>query len=352
LLLLLGAMVNMKGEAWSASMTNMLYRDEVVFDRNTNYQHLTVTRRLLSSSQQSVYGFYINGRLQFSSNDEHIYHTMLVYPAMAVAEYKKKVLIIGGGDGLALRDVLRWNPQAVRLIDLDKAVVDFFSGRQDARNENRVREADDDLVPSVQQALLTLNGHAFADPRVTVQYGDAFVAIDTLLAKGEIYDVIIVDLPDPSHPDLNRLYSVNFYARLNQLLAGGGAMSVQSTSPYHARQAFLSIGSTIRASGFNHVDQYRENIPSFGEWGWTIATKQGKSARQRIAAMAKLPLDDDWISPGLLGAAFEFPAGFHDQAGSVKINTLGSQRIYQYHHQAWQQQQGIYLRRLPAVETD
>jgi len=247
---------------------------------------------------------------------------------------------------------LRWNPQEVRLIDLDKAVVDFFSGRQDAGDDNQAGEAEGDHLPSFQQALLNLNGHAFADPRVTVQYGDAFVEIDALLANGEIYDVIIVDLPDPSHPDLNRLYTVNFYERLNQLLAGGGAMAVQSTSPYHARKAFLGIGSTVGASGFKNVEQYRENIPSFGEWGWTIATKQGKSARERIEDMPTLPLDDDWVSTGLLGAAFEFPSGFHDQLGSVKINTLGSQRIYQYHHQAWQQQQGIYLRHLPTVETD
>ncbi|MDK1025385.1 MAG: polyamine aminopropyltransferase [Gammaproteobacteria bacterium] len=354
LLLLLAIAIEKKGEAWSASMTNMLYRDEVVFDRNTNYQHLTVTRRLVANRQQSILGFYINGRLQFSSNDEHIYHSMLVYPAMAVAEYKKKILIVGGGDGLALRDVLRWNPQEVRLIDLDKAVIDFFSGRQAASTDNRISEIEGDRasLPAFQQALLALNGHAFADPRVTVQYGDAFIEIDTLLGNGEIYDVIIVDLPDPSHPDLNRLYTVNFYARLNQLLAGGGAMSVQSTSPYHARKAFLSIGSTIKAAGFNHVEQYRENIPSFGEWGWTIATKQGKSARQRIAELPELPVDDGWTSLGLLRAAFEFPAGFHDGISGVKINTLGSQRIYQYHHQAWQQQQGVYLRPLPAGETD
>lgn len=354
LLLLLAVVVDKKGEAWSASMTNMLYRDEVVFDNNTNYQHLTVTRRLIASRQQTIYGFYINGRLQFSSNDEHIYHSMLVYPAMAIAEYKKKILIIGGGDGLALRDVLRWNPQEVRLIDLDKAVVDFFSGRRAATAANRMHEIEDGQVslPSFQQALLTLNNHAFADPRVTVQYGDAFVEINALLGNGEIYDVIIVDLPDPSHPDLNRLYTVNFYERLSQLLAGGGAMSVQSTSPYHARKAFLSIGSTVSAAGFNHVEQYRANIPSFGEWGWTIATKQGKSARERITGLSKLPLDDGWISLGLLGAAFEFPAGFHGGDSGVKINRLGSQQIYQYHHQAWQQQQGVYLRHLPAGETD
>jgi spermidine synthase len=330
LILILAFAVHRSGEDWASSMTNLLYRDQVVFDQNTPYQHLTITQRVLSGDIEPVYGFYINGRLQFSSHDEHIYHAMLVYPTMLVAERTEKILIIGGGDGLALRDVLKWDPTQVDVIDLDQQVIEFFSAEEGAN------------PPYYQRALWQLNERAFSDERVKLRYGDAFLEIDRLLEQGELYDVIIIDLPDPGHPDLNRLYSVNFYARLGHLLTGGGAMALQSTSPYHAKKAFLSIGRTVQEAGFRNVQQYRQNVPSFGEWGWTIATKLGQTPRQRISAIDELPLHDGWISKGLMLAAFEFPVGFFDDLDGIEINYLGSNRIYQYHQQAWQQEQGIY----------
>lgn len=330
IILLLALAVHRSGEDWVASMTNLIYLDQVVFDKNTQYQHLTITQRVLSGDIEPVYGFFINGRLQFSSHDEHIYHAMLVYPVMLIAEKREKILIIGGGDGLALRDVLKWQPRQVHLIDLDRQVIEFFSAKDGAN------------PPYYQRALWQLNERAFADDRVTLQVGDAFVEVDRLLQQGELYDVIIIDLPDPGHPDLNRLYSVNFYARLSHLLTGGGAMALQSTSPYHAKKAFLSIGLTVKQAGFQNVQQYRQNVPSFGEWGWTIATKMGRTPRRRISDIKQLPIPDGWISKGLMLAAFEFPTGFYDDLDTIEVNYLGTNRIYQYHQQAWQQDQGIY----------
>jgi len=329
-ILVLAFTVHRSGEEWAAGMTNLLYRDQVVFDQNTQYQHLTITQRVLSTDRDPVYGFFINGRLQFSSHDEHIYHSMLVYPAMLAAGKRENILIIGGGDGMAVRDVLRWQPLQVRVIDLDHQIVDFFT------------EKDGGNPPYFQRALWQLNERAFSDDRVKLQFGDAFVEIDRLLEKNDLYDVIIIDLPDPGHPDLNRLYSVNFYARLAHLLAGGGVMALQSTSPYHAKKAFLSIGLTVKEAGFRNVQQYRQNVPSFGEWGWTIATKVGRSPRQKISEINGLPIKDGWISKGLILAAFEFPVDFYDDLNSIEINYLGSNRMYNYHHQAWQQEQGVY----------
>ena len=330
LILVLALAVHQSGDDWTASMSNLLYQDKVVFDQNTQYQHLTITQRILSGDMDPVYGFYINGRLQFSSHDEHIYHAMLVYPTMLIAEKREKILIIGGGDGLALRDVLKWQPLHVDVIDLDQQVIEFFSARDGAN------------PPYYQRALWQLNERAFSDERVTVRFGDAFKEIDRLMEQGELFDVIIIDLPDPGHPDLNRLYSVNFYARLGHLLTGGGAMALQSTSPYHAKKAFLSIGLTVKEAGFANVQQYRQNVPSFGEWGWTISTKLGQSPRQRISAVTELPIRDGWISKGLMLAAFEFPISFFDGLGDIEINYLGTNTIYQYHQQAWQHEQGLY----------
>ena len=251
-----------KGADWAASTEDLLYRDQVLFRVNTDRQRLVVTERMMDPARPTVLSFYINGRIQFASNDEHIYHAMLTYPALAASARQEKILIIGGGDGLALRDVLRWQPKSVTLLDLDEDLVRLFR---------------DEAPGSVDNArLIEVNNRAFSDPRVETRFGDAFLTVDALLKSERVFDTIIVDLPDPSHPDLNKLYSARFYAKLSALLAGDGAMAVQSTSPYHAKNTFISIGKTIRHSGFYRVEQYHTNVPSFGEWGWTIAVKNGK----------------------------------------------------------------------------
>ena len=325
---LLALAVYQFGSDWTIRMTALLYEDPVVYNNASRYQSLTITERYLGSGNDPLYGFYINGRLQFSSNDEHIYHSMLVYPALSVADPQPKVLIVGGGDGLALRDVLQFEPESVTLIDLDQELVEFFSP---ASNMQHYRSA-----------LVQLNEQAFADSRVEVVIGDAFLEVDKLRDKAKNFDAIIVDLPDPSHPDLDRLYSSYFYQRLYDLLSANGVMAVQSTSPYHAKKAFISIGKTISAAGFPHVEQYRQNIPSFGEWGWTVASKQKTSTRQRLLAMKSLSTEHHWLTRDLAIASFEFPKDFF-QDDDVKINTLGTNQIYQYHSEAWKSELGLYL---------
>jgi len=327
-ILLLAIAVYQFGEDWSDDLTDLLYRDDVVFSHTSRYQNMTVTRRFISGEKEPLYGFFLNGRLQFSSNDETIYHGMLVYPAMLAAEKVSNVLIIGGGDGLALRDVLKFEPESVTLIDLDRELVEFFT-------------AAEEQLPVYRQALVDLNEHAFSDQRVEVIFGDAFVEVDRLLARISFYDVILVDLPDPSHPDLNRLYSDHFYKRLNLLLASNGILAVQSTSPYHAKKAFISIGKTLSLSNFNHVEQYRQNIPSFGEWGWSIASKQVQSPRVKLQRQEIL-VDHPWLTRDLIIASFEFPRDFFAEADDIEANKLGTNRIYRYHTEAWQKELGIY----------
>jgi len=108
-------------------MEDMLYQDKVIYRMNTKYQHITITERTMDPAKPPVLTLYINGRTQFASNDEHIYHSMLTYPAMAASARHEKILIVGGGDGLALRNVLQWNPEKVTLLDLDEQVIQFFS---------------------------------------------------------------------------------------------------------------------------------------------------------------------------------------------------------------------------------
>jgi len=317
------------GNQWLNQMNNLLYLDKVVYNDKTRYQQVTLTERNMGFNNAPVISFYLNGRLQFSSSDEHIYHGYLVSPVLAASARQERVLIIGGGDGLALRDVLKWQPKQVTLIDLDAELIDLFTHPK--------KHFDESLAKKVRH----LTQGSLTDPRVNVIAADAFIAIDDLLAKQQSFDAIIVDLPDPSHPDLNKLYSVNFYARLRQLLSGDGLMGIQSTSPYHAKASFIAIANTVEAAGFNHVQQYHDNVPSFGEWGWTIASKRGSDPRQRLAKLDKLPLEHDWLSIELINSAFIFPNQFYKQKSEIGINYLGSHTIYQLHQQAWKDQQGI-----------
>jgi len=321
--------VYQQGNTWLNQMNNLLYLDKVVYSDKTRYQQLTFTQRNMGDEQASVISFYLNGRLQFSSSDEFIYHSYLVTPVLAGSARHDNILIIGGGDGLALRDVLQWSPKQVTLIDLDAELIDIFT------------TPNHKLPPALAKQISELNQNSLRHKNVQVVKSDAFLAIDDLLAKGKTFDAIIVDLPDPSHPDLNKLYSVNFYARLKQLLAGDGLIGVQSTSPYHAKNSFIAVQKTLEAASFSSVEQYHDNVPSFGEWGWTIASKMGASPLQRLHALETLPVKHFWLTLPMIKNAFEFPHDFYKDKSNIPINYLGSHTIYQLHQNAWRDQQGL-----------
>ncbi|AXV63851.1 polyamine aminopropyltransferase [Pseudoalteromonas lipolytica] len=332
LLLVFFAFVLVLGTSWMKNLSNVLYKDKVIYSQATKYQHLVLTERLSRNQPTAITDLYLNGRLQFSSVDEQIYHSMLVYPAMLASNRHDRVLIIGGGDGLALRDVLKWPVKHVTLVDLDGQLLNLFG--------NDV--GDYDAPETIRKRLIELNNHSMSDPRAQILIADAFLEVEAMLAKGERFDTILIDLPDPNHPDLNKLYSDYFYNHVRQLLAPDGAMAVQSTSPYHAKKAFLSIAKTVRAAGFNYVEQYQQNIPSFGQWGWTIATTTGKPASSRIRETDKLPVPSRWVSKEYLLASFVFPNHYFEQVNTIEVNRLGSGTLYDYYRQAWQVETELY----------
>ncbi|MDB9751715.1 polyamine aminopropyltransferase [Gammaproteobacteria bacterium] len=311
-------------------MGSSFFKDKVVYTKITPYQHLTLTERKVGKGIQPITSLYINGRLQFSSNDEIIYHNYLTHPALLSSARQDNVLVIGGGDGMAVREILKWNPNSVTLVDLDPLMLELFSGK------------DQDAPKEVNDILLKLNESAFLDPRVKTVAADAFLEVEKMISNQQLFDTIIVDLPDPSHPDLNKLYSNYFYMRLKELINGDGAIAIQSTSPYHAKKAFISIGRTLADAGFI-TEQYHANVPTFGEWGWTIGTVHGSDARTRINNINKLPIDNTWISIEQIKTAFTFSQDFYNLAKDVRVNELGSHTLYRYHHNAWSLQNGAFL---------
>ncbi|WP_233520625.1 polyamine aminopropyltransferase [Flocculibacter collagenilyticus] len=322
--------------SWMKDLSNVLYKDKVIYSESTKYQHIVLTERLSRTQTAPINDLFLNGRLQFSSADEHIYHTMLVYPAMLAANRHEQVLIIGGGDGLALRDVLKWPVQQATLVDLDGQLLSLFG----------LKNASHPLIQEhhkyISSKLTTLNGDAFNDPRANIIIADAFLEVEKMLDQGRLFDSIIIDLPDPNHPDLNKLYSDYFYNHIRQLLAPDGALVVQSTSPYHAKNAFISIAKTVKQAGFKHVEQYQQNIPSFGQWGWTIATRAGQPASKRIEQVSEMPINNNWLNQTYLKAAFAFPNNFFDNNSVIEVNRLGSGVLYDYYRQAWQAESELY----------
>jgi spermidine synthase len=332
LLLVLFAFILLFGSSWMNSLSNVLYKDKVIYSQATKYQHVVLTERLSKNQPQPITDLYLNGRLQFSSIDEQIYHSMLVYPAMLASNRHDRVLIIGGGDGLALRDVLKWPVNEVTLIDLDGQLLNLFG-----HTDDKFTAPED-----INQRLKTLNDNAMQDSRANIIVGDAFLEVEKLLDQSKQFDTILIDLPDPNHPDLNKMYSDYFYNQVRQLLAPDGAMAVQSTSPYHAKKAFLSIAKTVKAAGFMYVEQYQQNIPSFGQWGWTIATKMGQSASGRISDKSNMPVASRWISKDYLLASFAFPNNYFEHVKDIEVNRLGSGQLYDYYRTAWQIESELY----------
>jgi spermidine synthase len=231
-----------------------LYQDPVIYTGQSRHQKIVMTRR------GDDLRLYLDGNLQLSAVDEYRYHETLVHLPAVFAPVLNRVLVIGGGDGMAARELLKY-PQieSVTLVDLDPAITQ---------------------LAATHAQLTALNRNALSDPRVQVVNADAW---NWLAGAGDLFDLIVVDLPDPESEDVARLYSVAFYQRLLRRLSTGGVVITQATSPWFARRAFWSIGVTMETV-FKQVLPATAYIPSFGLWGFFIASEWPLVARRQVLA--------------------------------------------------------------------
>jgi spermidine synthase len=248
---------------------------------------------------------FLNGHLQFSSRDERRYHEALVHPALALAGKRTRVLIGGGGDGLAAREVLRWpDVEHVTLVDLDPAVTGLF--RADAR-------------------LSALNQGSLSSPKLRVENQDA---MRYLREARERYDVVILDFPDPTNYAVGKLYSLELYRSLREHLAEDGVAVVQATSPLFARPAFWCIKTTLEAAGLNTLP-YHAFVPAFGEWGFVLAS------RRRLEPPRELgPVKTSYLTPELLAQLFVFPPDSAEVP--VRVNRIDNQALVAYYGAEWE----------------
>ncbi len=218
-----------------------IYQDKIIFSTHTKYQKLVLTR------WNNDYRLFINGAIQFSSVDEYRYHESLVHFPMLLAAAHEKILILGGGDGLVVRELLKYPEiKEIHLVDLDPEMTKL------AKKNNIFRK---------------LNHNSLDDKRVKIFNEDAYNFVKN---SSEIYAAVIIDLPDPNDTGLGKLYTKEFYSMLKGRMAAGGIMVTQSTSPYFAPQAYWCIKHTLD-SVFRHTIPYQTNVPSFGIWGFVMA---------------------------------------------------------------------------------
>jgi spermidine synthase len=285
-------------------LEDQLYDDAVIYAKTTPYQRIVLTR------WRDDLRLFLDGNIQFSSVDEFRYHEALVHPAMSLMAQPQQVLLLGAGDGLAAREVLKHRSvRAVHLVDLDPEITRLFAR----------------LAPLVQ-----LNRGALSDARVRVINEDAQKYLERTTAR---YDVVIIDLPDPNNEALGKLYTRSFYRLVVQHLTPQGVLVTQATSPFYATDAFWCIANTIAATqlstqgGALSVLPYHAQVPSFGEWGFVLAALRPLAATQ-VRLPAGLALR--YLTPEVLAGLFAFPKDIAWRATPTnRLDDLVLLRLYE-----------------------
>ena len=276
------------------------YQERPVIAESTPYQRIVVT------AGHSGHKLFLNGNLQFAERDEYRYHEALVHPVMSAHGAPKKVAVLGGGDGMAVREILKYpSVESVTLVELDPAMTRLFS----------------------QQPMLTrLNGGALLSPKVKVVNADAFKWLE---GSTELFDVVIVDFPDPTNFSIGKLYTNSFYALLDQHLAASGYAVIQTTSPLVARRSYWTVVSTLESVGLRTAP-YHANVPSFGEWGFVVASRRPFSPATQAR---QLPAGLKFLTAATLPLLFDFPQDMARVAAPV--NRLSNQELVHSYEQEW-----------------
>lgn len=254
------------GVSWK--ITNILYQEKSAF------QEITV-----ADSEQWGRMLLLDGIVQTSEKDEFMYHEMITQVAMHSHPNVKKVLVIGGGDGGTLTQIVKHaEVEQIDLVDIDSKVIDTCQK----------------YFPCFQSG--------FSDPRAHIIVQDG---IEYLQKTDKKYDLIIVDSSDPTGPAIG-LYTESFYASAFHALENDGMMVTQSESPLFYNDIFISIYRNI-SSVFGDAYIYMGTVPTYisGPWTFTIGSK--KYDPSNYINSRAIPEDLQYYNQAVHQAAFVLP---------------------------------------------
>jgi spermidine synthase len=271
-----------------------LYFDQIIWQKQTPYQKLVLTNEWPKGDLR----LFIDGHIQFSALDEHRYHEALVHPPMGWTGRHETILVLGGGDGLAVREILKHpTVQHIDLVDIDPDMT-------------RLGKSFPPLVE--------LNRQSLSDAKVHVYNQDAFVFVRQSARK---YDRVIIDFPDPHNEAISKLYSVEFYALLSKAMSEDAVLVTQSSSPFFARRTFWSIEKTLSAI-FPKTTSYTVTVPAFGIWGFHMAHKNSRGS------LEKIPSDLKFLTKEVFGASRVFSSDISKPQG-LSVNSIFKPNLYQ-----------------------
>jgi len=279
---------------------NRLYKDRVIYSKQSRYQKIVLTKHKYDIR------LFLDGNLQFSSIDEHRYHESLIHVPLSVHNTPvRRVLLLGAGDGMAVRELLKYpSIEEIILVDLDENIIQL------AKENEYVRQ---------------LNQNSLASDKVKIVISDAFTYLND---NEKLFDFIISDLPDPNNNALARLYSKQFYELIRRNLSEDGVFVTQATSPYFATDAFWSIAKTIGASGFENIYPYHTHVPSFGDWGFVMASAIEKDIQQ-----PKIASDTKFLDKNNFASLFIFEKDI--QSDNVAVNQIDQPVLLNYYLKGW-----------------
>jgi spermidine synthase len=285
----------MRGDIWDQStLKHLLQRKpKIIYKGKSRFQNIV----LLEAKDVRL---YLDKQLQFSSLDERFYHEALVHPAMTMSPSRRNVLILGGGDGFAVREVLKYKDvKTIDLVELDPKIIKLAKSKP----------------------ISTLNNRSLFDNRVKVHQKDAKL----FFPSSKSYNVIIVDFPDPSDKMISKLYTKEFFQRVVKSLAPGGMIVIQSNSTEDMPRVYWSIHHTLKSVGMN-TKSYFIYVPSFGDWGFQIA-----SFKNFIPGRKKVPVPNQTL-PKNLSSLFKLPREVILEKNNALPNTLKNLRLFNYYH--------------------
>ncbi|MGK7395198.1 MAG: polyamine aminopropyltransferase [Candidatus Cyclobacteriaceae bacterium M3_2C_046] len=280
------------------------YKDKIIFEKQSKYQKIVMTQ------WKDDFWLYINGNQQLSTLDEQMYHEPLVHPSLSIHQLPRDILVLGGGDGCAVREILKYQEvNSITVVDLDPVMTEL--GR-------------------THPIFTRLNNNALNHSKVHVINQDGYHFLEQ---DRQYYDVVIVDLPDPKTVELGRLYSFEFYSLIHKKLRPNGILVTQAGSPYYATKAFLCIRKTMDAAGFQTVP-YHNQILTLGEWGWVLGIKEpaGRNLKQRLQQLDFEGINTRWLNQEAMQMITSFGKDIYAfPVDSVKINKVHDPVLYKYY---------------------